>query len=105
VFFLSLLLFPGALRAQFIVDCSGANPSAFPTITAALQQAPTVGSSILVNGTCNETVNVYGMVGLNLGAFYGQTATINGALTLSNSQNVFLYGPTCNQLAHRRHHR
>jgi len=92
VFFLSVLLFPGALRAQFIVDCSGANPSAFPSITAALQQAPAVGSSILVNGTCNETVNVYGMVGLNLGAYYGQTATINGALSISNSQNVFLYG-------------
>ena len=92
VFFLSLLLFPEALRAQFIVDCSGTNPSAFPSITAALQQAPTVGSSILVNGTCNETVNVYGMVGLNLGAYYGQTATINGALSISNSQNVFLYG-------------
>ena len=92
MFFLSVLLFPGALRAQFIVDCSGANPSAFPSITAALQQAPAVGSSILVNGTCNETVNVYGMVGLNLGAYYGQTATINGALSISNSQNVFLYG-------------
>ncbi|MGB2635013.1 MAG: right-handed parallel beta-helix repeat-containing protein [Candidatus Acidiferrum sp.] len=92
MFFLSLLLFPEALRAQFIVDCSGTNPSAFPSITAALQQAPTVGSSILVNGTCNETVNVYGMVGLNLGAYYGQTATINGALSISNSQNVFLYG-------------
>jgi hypothetical protein len=32
------------------------------------------------------------MVGLNLGAPYGQTSTISGALTISNSQNVFLYG-------------
>ena len=35
---------------------------------------------------------MYGMVGLNLGVNYGQTATINGALSISNSQNVFLYG-------------
>lgn len=92
VLFLALLLFPAALRAQLIVDCSGVNPNALPSITAALQQAPVVGSTILVTGTCNETANVYGMVGLNLGAPYGQTATINGALTISNSQNIFLYG-------------
>ena len=92
VLFLGLVLFPAAVHAQFIVDCSGANPNAFPSITAALQQAPLVGSAILVTGTCSETVNVYGMIGLNLGAPYGQTATVYGALTISNSQNVFLYG-------------
>lgn len=92
VLFLGLLLFPATLHAQLIVDCSGGNPNAFPSITAALQQAPTIGSNILVTGACNETVNVYGMVGLNLGAPYGLTATINGALAISNSQNVFLYG-------------
>jgi hypothetical protein len=32
------------------------------------------------------------MVGLNLGALPGQTATLNGALSISNSQNVYLYG-------------
>jgi hypothetical protein len=92
VLFLSLLLFPAVLHAQLFVDCSGANPNDFPSITAALQQAATVGSTIIVTGTCNETVNVYGMVGLNMGAPFGQTATVNGALTISNSQNVFLYG-------------
>jgi|SRR5215469_497414 hypothetical protein len=89
---LSLLIFPATLHAQFLVDCSGTNPNEFPSITAALQQAPAVGSFILVTGTCNETVNIWGMVGLNLGAPYGQTATVNGALTISNSQNIFLYG-------------
>jgi hypothetical protein len=92
VLFLSLLLFPAALHAQLFVDCSGTNPNAFSSITAALQQAFTVGSTIFVTGTCNETVNVYGMVRLNLGAPYGQTATVKGALTITNSQNVFLYG-------------
>lgn len=90
--FLSLLLFPAALHAQLFVDCSGTNSNEFSSISAALQQAPTVGATILVTGICNETVNVYGMVGLNLGAPYGQTATVRGALTISNSQNVFLYG-------------
>src|SRR5215831_1444998 len=92
VLFLGFLLFPAALNAQLMVDCSGADPNAFPSITAALQQAPLVGSTILVTGTCSETVNVHGMIGLNLGAPYGETATVNGALAISNSQNVFLYG-------------
>lgn len=89
---LDLLLFPAALHAQLFVDCSGTNPNAFSSITAALQQAPAVGSTIFVTGTCNETVNIYGMVGLNLGAAYGQTAMVKGAFSISNSQNVFLYG-------------
>jgi hypothetical protein len=88
----ALLLFPSGSRAQLFVDCSGTNPNQYPSINAALQQAATVGSVISVTGTCTETVNLQGMVGLNLGAPYGQTATINGALTISNSQNVFLYG-------------
>lgn len=89
---LALLLFPIGIRAQLLVDCSGTNPNQYPSINAALQQAATVGSVISVTGTCTETVNVQGMVGLKLGAPYGQTATLNGALTISNSQNVFLYG-------------
>ena len=92
VLVLGLLFFQVTLHAQLLVDCAGTNPNAFPSITAALQQAPTIGSTILVTGTCNETVNIYGMVGLNLGAPFGQKATVKGALTISNSQNVFLYG-------------
>ena len=52
VLFLGLLLFPAALHAQLIVDCSGANPNVFPSITAALQQSPLVGSTILRLSTC-----------------------------------------------------
>src|SRR3974377_1531733 len=79
VLFLGLVFFLAAVHAQFIVDCSGANSNAFPSITAALQQAPLGGSAILVTGTCSETVNVYGMIGLNLGAPYGQTSRSSSA--------------------------
>ena len=33
-----------------------------------------------------------GQTGLNLGAYYGQNATLNGTISISNSQNVLLYG-------------
>src|SRR5271155_1515466 len=93
-----LLLFlccPGALRAQYtqylIVDCTGTNPSAYPSINAALPNA-TAGSFILVTGPCTENVSLSGVSSLNLGAYYGQTAVLNGGITISNSQNVMLYG-------------
>jgi hypothetical protein len=91
---LVLLFFfcPGVVRAQYlIVDCTGANPSAYPTINAALPNA-TPGTSILVTGPCTENVSLAGVSSMNLGAYYGLTATLNGGLSISNSQNVMLYG-------------
>ena len=86
------LLCPTGVRAQnLIVDCTGTNTSAYPSINAALLNA-TPGSFILVTGPCAENVSLYGQNALNLGAYYGQTATINGAISINNSQNVFLYG-------------
>jgi hypothetical protein len=83
---------PTGLRAQFlIVDCTGANPSAYPSINAALPNA-TAGAFILVTGPCTENVSLTGLNGLNLGAFYGQTATINGSISINYAQNLFLYG-------------
>jgi len=89
----ALFLFcPTGARAQYlIVDCTGANTSAYPSITAALPNA-TPGSFILVTGPCTENVSLYGQSGLNLGAYYGQTAILNGSISINNSQNVFLYG-------------
>jgi hypothetical protein len=90
--FAMFLLCPTGARAQYlIVDCTGADTSAYPSINAALPNA-TPGSFILVTGPCNESVSLYGQNALNLGAFYGQTVTINGAISINNSQNVFLYG-------------
>jgi hypothetical protein len=90
-----LLLFlfcPTGARAQYlIVDCTGADSSAYPSINAALPNA-SPGSFILVTGPCNENISLNGLSALNLGAYYGQTANINGSITINNSQNVFLYG-------------
>jgi len=87
------LFCPTGVQAQqfLIVDCTGANLFAYPSINAALPNA-TPGSFILVTGPCNENVSLYGQNALNLGAYYGQTAAINGSITINNSQNVFLYG-------------
>jgi hypothetical protein len=86
------LLCPTGVRAQYlIVDCTGANTSAFPSINAALPNA-TPGSFILVTGPCAENVTLSGLNALNLGAYYGQTATLNGSISISNSENVMLYG-------------
>ncbi len=89
---LLFLFCPTGLRAQvLIVDCTGADLSAYPSIGAALPNA-TPGAFILVRGPCTENVFLNGVSGLNLGAFFGQTATINGAVSISGSQNLFLYG-------------
>ncbi len=90
--FAMFLFCPTGLRAQvLIVDCTGADLSAYPSINAALPNA-TPGTFILVTGPCTENVFLNGVSGLNLGAFFGQTATINGAVSISGSQNLFLYG-------------
>jgi hypothetical protein len=89
---LFFLVGPSGLRAQFlIVDCTGANPFAYTSINAALPNAGP-GAFILVTGPCTENVSLNGQNALNLGAFFGQTATINGAISINGSQNVFLYG-------------
>jgi len=88
----ALFVFPMAARAQFLfVDCSGTNPYAYPTINSALPNAGP-GAFIAVTGTCNESVFLYGSNNLMLGAFFGQTATLNGNLSINNSQLVFVYG-------------
>ena len=89
---LMLLCSPGALRAQFLnVDCSGTNPYAYPSINAALPSAGP-GAFILVTGTCNESVSLYGQNALNLGAYFGGSAQINGNVSVNHSENIYLYG-------------
>jgi hypothetical protein len=89
----ALFVFPIAAHAQFLlVDCSGVNPNAFPTINSALPFVAGPGAFIAVTGTCNENVNLNGSINFTLAAPFGQTANINGNLSINNSQNVFLGG-------------
>src|SRR5215467_8999494 len=89
---LFLLLGPSPLRAQFLyVDCSGTNPNAYPSINAALPNAGP-GAFVLVTGVCNESVSLQSVDHLNLGAFFGQTATINGGISINNSADIHLFG-------------
>jgi len=87
-----LALIPAA-RAQsyYFVDCSGANPADYSSIGAALAVAGP-NSYVLVTGTCNENVSINNAWNLNLGAFYGSTANINGNVSVTASNSVFLYG-------------
>ena len=90
---LCLLSLPTKSQAQVLyVDCTGTDVSTpYHRINDALPNAGP-GAFILISGTCNESVSLWGQTGLNIGAFYGQTATINGNFSINNSQNVFLYG-------------
>ena len=78
-------------QSYYFVDCSGANPADFSTISAALAVAGP-NSYILVTGTCNENVSITNASNLNLGAFYGSTAPIHGNVSITASNSVFLYG-------------
>jgi len=55
--------FSVAARGQqnYLVDCSGANPNDFPTISSALAVAGP-GSIVLVTGTCTENVTIWCLV-------------------------------------------
>src|SRR5215467_4650488 len=90
----ALLMFPHVARAQFlVVDCTGVDPFAFPNINSALFAVAGPGAFIFVEaGPCNESVFLNGANNLTLAAPFGQTANINGNVSINNSQNVFLGG-------------
>jgi len=86
-----MLFLPLALHAQLLVDCSGQNQNVYTTINAALADGGS-GSTIVVNGTCNESVTLESVDGVFLGAWWGQTASVTGGIVISNSKNIYLYG-------------
>jgi hypothetical protein len=86
------LLCSSAARAQLNVDCSGTNLNAYSTINAALQNVNNPGGVIFVTGTCNENIFLFGQNFLTLGAYAGQSAQINGNISIVNSTSVLLYG-------------
>src|SRR6478609_1844413 len=92
---LLLVLLPSSLAfaAGATVDCTGATPGAFTTITAALASLPAAGpNSISVTGTCHENVVMFGRTDLTI--FGNPTATVvpgnaNGhLLAIVGSQRV-----------------
>ena len=92
VIVVALFVFPSVAQAQFlVVDCTGQNPFAFPSISAALLNVTGPGAFIGVTGPCNENVSINSAVNLTLGAF-GSPATLNGNFSINNSQNVFVFG-------------
>lgn len=73
---LTLALLPATgFATDAVVDCSGATPGAFTTITAALATLPAAGpNSISVTGTCHENVVFFGRTDLTI--FGNPTATV-----------------------------
>ena len=93
--FLCSLLFLSsfAFADGAVVDCSGATPGAFTTITAALASLPAAGpNNISVTGTCHENVVMFGRTDLTI--FGNPTAIVvpgnaNGhLLAIAASQRV-----------------
>lgn len=84
------IAFPMQVYAQY-VDCSGKDPNAFPTITAALAFAGP-GSWITVVGTCNENVYIDHLSNVGLSSIWPETVTINGGISIQYSENVNLFG-------------
>jgi hypothetical protein len=78
-------------QSYFHVDCTGTNRADYSTIGAALAAAGP-NSYVIVTGMCNENVSINNAWNLNVGAFYGSTATINGNVSVTASNSVFLYG-------------
>jgi hypothetical protein len=95
----SSLLPTAAQAANVTVDCSGATPGAFSSITAALNTLSLQGpNGITVTGTCTENVFIGSREFLSIQAAPGQTATINAAdqsgivLQTFTSHNILLIG-------------
>src|SRR5215467_6203210 len=90
-----LVLLPSSLAfaAGATVDCTGATPGAFTSITAALASLPATGpNSISVTGTCHENVVIFNRTDLTI--FGNPTATVvpgnaNGhLLAIFSSQRI-----------------
>jgi hypothetical protein len=86
------LFLPAAMHGQMNVDCTGGTPGAYSTINAALANVTGPGASILVSGPCNENVALNNMYNLNLGAYWGQTFSLTGGVSITASQGIYLYG-------------
>jgi Right handed beta helix region len=96
-----VLLPAAAYGANATVDCSGATPGVFTTITAALTSLPNAGpNSISVKGTCVENVSIVNRTDLTI--FGNPTATVQSGnpnvrlLFILSSQRISIQNITFN---------
>lgn len=87
---LILLISPRA-RGQFLVDCSGNTPDAYSTINSVLPLLSD-GAAVRISGPCTENVTINGLRNLWIGTDWGQTASLQGNLTINEVHNLFLHG-------------
>jgi hypothetical protein len=80
-----------AAQSYYTVDCTGALPGSYPTITSAIQVAGP-GSYVVIANPCSENVVINNASNLNVGAYYGSTVNINGSISITGSNSVYLYG-------------
>jgi hypothetical protein len=91
---------PAKAQSFYVVDCSGANPAYYPSISAALQVAIMTANStnipntyILLANPCTENVSINNATNLALEPLvWGTTVSITGNVTVNSSTGVFLYG-------------
>lgn len=93
VLFFCLFCIPNLASAQnyYFVDCSGNTPGTYPSINSVLPLLMT-GDMVLVTGNCTEDVSLNRLIGVYLGAPWGQTMNLMGSLSISDSQALFIYG-------------
>ncbi|HET6893403.1 MAG TPA: hypothetical protein VFH31_20055 [Pyrinomonadaceae bacterium] len=92
-----LCLSVSARASNVTVDCTGATPGAFTSITAAVNALDNIGPhTVTVTGPCSDNVSIFRRDRLTIEAFVGQTATVNAAnpagnvFTISGSNNITL---------------
>jgi len=97
----AMVLFALGVHAQdLVVDCSGQNQNAYPSINAALPNMPFVPYQVVmqVTGTCHESVYLGHIHNLMITAPFGQRASIQGdgvsyaTINVDSSTGIYLYG-------------
>jgi hypothetical protein len=87
------MLFPTASKAQLVVDCTGATPGTFPTITSALGASGAGTAIFVVAGPCNEDLQLAGQIDLFIGTYAGSpNVALNGKISIADSHGVYFHG-------------
>jgi Right handed beta helix region len=88
-------LFFAANRASaqyLLVDCSGATPGAYGSISSAVWAASNGTSIYVYPGTCYEDVNISNLSNFSIGTWWPGAVALHGSFTVNGSNNIFIYG-------------